>query len=213
VVSRDPDLLDYARRRSGYLVQALPWNTTYVLVTAGADSAPSGPSDAQREALARDAVTGDARGALGPFGWLTDPACLHEIPRATAAPRSIVAYPTGDAIARQIAERTVSLAAGGSREAWLPAVLARNSTTGARIASVDPDSITRALTTGRAAAAIIPVARDWTTPCGTRANLPLPRGAIALVDARDHIIVRLGSGATVLIDASGALHAVKRGAR
>lgn len=213
VVSRDPDLLDFARRRAGYIVQALPWNTTYVLVTAGADSALSGPSDAQREALARDAVTGEARGAMGPFSWLTDPACLHEIPKETAASLPIVAYPTGDAIARQIAERMVSLAAAGSRPAWLPAMLARSSTTGARVASVHQDSLTSVLTSGRAAAAIIPVARDWTTTCGTRDNRPMPRGAIPLVDARDHIIVRRGSGAAVLIDASGAPHAVKRVAR
>lgn len=213
VVSRDPDLLDFARRRAGYLVQPLPWNTTYILVTVGDDAAPSALTDAQREALARDAVTGDARGAMGPFGWLTDRSCLHEIAEATSAQRPIVVYPTGDAIARQIAERVVSLAAAGSRPAWLPAVLGRNSTTGARVASIRQDSITSVLTTSRAAAAIIPVARDWTTPCGTRDNLPLPRGAIPLVDARDHIIVRRGSGAAVLIDASGALRAVKRGAR
>ena len=62
VVSRDPDLLDFARRRAGYLIQPLPWNTTYVLVTAGDEPIASRPPDEQREALARDAITAETRG-------------------------------------------------------------------------------------------------------------------------------------------------------
>lgn len=213
VVSRDPDLLDFARRKAGYLAQSLPWSTTYVLVTAGLHTAPSLPSDAEREAIARNAITADTRGAMGSFGWLTEPACAYVLLNAPGAPLPIVAYLTGDAIARQVAERIVSLSAASSRPAWLPIVRSRTATTGPRVAPLPFDSILTALTTSRAAAAVIPIARDWTTTCGTRDNVSLPHGAIPLVDARDHIIIRRGSGAAVLIGANGTLHFVKRGTR
>lgn len=213
VVSRDPDLLDFARRSAGYLIQSLPWSITYVLVTAGDDSTASLPPDAEREALARNAITADTRGAIAPFAWLSEPGCARSIPIQQGAPRSIIAYPVSDAIARQIAERIVSLSAARPRPVWLPTVLARSTTTGPRVAPVPSDSITNTLTTGRAAAAVIPVARDWGTTCGTHDNLTLPRGAIPLVDARDHIIIRRGSGAAIFIGANGTLHFVKRGER
>jgi hypothetical protein len=75
------------------------------------------------------------------------------------------------------------------------------------------DSIVSALTTNRASAAVIPLGRDWTTTCGTSYNDKVPEGAIPLVDARAHIIIRRGSGAAVLVGANGTLHFVKRGAR
>jgi hypothetical protein len=213
VVSHDPDLLDFARRKAGYHVQSLPWSTTYVLVTAGLHTTPNLPPDGEREAIARNAVTAETRGAMGPFGWLTDPACAYVLLSAPGVPLPIVAYLTGDATARQIAERLVSLSTATSRPAWLPGVVSRGTSTGPRVAPMPFDSIFTALTTSRAAAAVVPIARDWTTPCGTRYNVTVPHGAIPLIDARHHIIVRRGSGAAVLVGANGTLHFVKRGAR
>jgi hypothetical protein len=73
------------------------------------------------------------------------------------------------------------------------------------------DSLATALASGHAAAAVMPIARDWTMPCGTRAGLAPPSGAIPLVDARDHVIIRRGSGAGVIISADGTLHVLTRG--
>lgn len=211
LISRDPEVLDFARRRAGYLIHSLPWNTTYVLAAVTADSTASPPTVDEREALARDAVTADARGALAPFRWLTEVSCAASTSTRASSPRAVVGFPENDAIARQLAERIVSIASGGSRPSWLPRALARNASGGARISAIPRDSLVGALTSGQAAAVIIPISRDLTAPCGTRGNMPVPQGAIPLVDARDHIIVRRGSGAALLIDAGGALVFVKRG--
>jgi hypothetical protein len=95
VISRDPDLLDFARRKAVYVVQSLPWSTTYVLVTAGLHTTPNRPSDAEREAIARNAVTADTRGAMGPFGWLTEPGCAYLLFNPPGAPLPNVVYLTG----------------------------------------------------------------------------------------------------------------------
>lgn len=211
VITRDPDLLDFARRRAGYLVHALPWDLTYVLAAAVTDSGASLPAGDERDALARNAVTGDVRGAVEPFGWLTEPRCAAGIATRARSPRAVVGYPAHDAIARQLAERIVSLASGGSRPGWIPAALVRSTAGGARVAPIPEDSLTQALTSGSAAAVVVPIARDLTAPCGRRGDMPVPRGAIPLVDARNHIIVRRGSGAALVIDATGSVHFMKRG--
>jgi hypothetical protein len=207
VVTRDPDVLAYAESGASYFIVALPWNRTYLLVTA--DSASIIPSEADRDALARNAVTGDVRGAAQPFAWLADAGCAAPFAPSLATPRPVVAYPAGDAIARQLAERIVALAGVSARPAWIPASLARRATA-PRIAPVATDSITDALMTGRAAAAVVALPRDPRTRCGT-ANEPLPWRGAPLVDSRAHVIVRRGSGAAFTIGADGTLHFTRRG--
>ena len=211
VITHDPDLLDFARRRAAYLMHALPWNVTYVLAASTTDSGANLPAGDEREALARNAVTGDARGAIEPFGWLTEPRCAGAMTPRTRSPRTVVGYPANDAIARQVAERIVSIASGSSRPGWIPAALVRSTPGVARVAPIPEDSLTQALSTGRAAAVVMPIPRDLTTPCGTRDDMPVLRGSIPLVDARNHIIIRRGSGAAFVIDAAGSVHFMKRG--
>jgi hypothetical protein len=214
VVTRDPLVIDFARRSGGYLVEPLAWNTTYVLAVLAPDAAAV-PNATERDAMARDAVIGDARGAVEPFPWLADGSCAQPpAPRMAAPtlPPPVVAYSSGDPIARAIGERLVSLAGSRGSAAWLPSALARPGAT-FRVAPVATDSIVHVLTLGGAAAAVVAVARDPSTPCGTRDNTPVMRGAIPLVDARPHVIVRRGSGAAFIVGVDGTLHFVKRGAR
>ena len=201
LVTRDPNVLAYAASSADYFTVVLPWNRTYVLVSA--DSMSAVPSQVERDALARDAVTADTRGALPPFAWLTD-SCLSPLVHPSTAPRPVIAYAAGDAIARQLAERIVALAGAGERTAWLP------SGTGVpRIAAIAADSISGALASGRAAAAVVAVARDPRARCGT-ASAPLSGHGTPLVDSRAHVIVRRGSGAAFIIGVDGALRFVRR---
>jgi hypothetical protein len=205
LVTPDPNVLAYATSSAGYFTVVLPWSRTYVLVAA--DSASMVPSQAERDALARDAVTGDARGAAPPFAWLTDSGCFAPLAHPSTAPRPVVAYAAGDAIARQLAERIVALADARTRPGWLPASLASGATP--RVAAIAVDSVADALASGRAAAAVVAFARDPRTRCGTSSALLAWRG-VPLVDSRAHVIVRRGSGAAFTIGAYGTLRFVRR---
>ena len=81
VVTRDPNVISYAAASAAYFTAVLPYDRTYTL--AAADSTASVPSQAERDALARNAVTADVRGAAQPFAWLADASCV--MPPAPAA--------------------------------------------------------------------------------------------------------------------------------
>jgi hypothetical protein len=214
IVTRDADVLAYAAGPAGYLIAALPWSATYLLIPARASASITLPPPAERDALARDAVATDARGAAEPFPWLTDSACAAIAAVPIADPRPVVAYAAGDATARQLAERIVSLAGASAEAPWVAAALGRNAPGGKmRIAALPADSIPKALATGGAAAAVLPIARDPRTVCATAGNARVPAGAVPLVDARAHVIVRRGSGAAFTIGADGSLHFFRQSAR
>jgi len=204
VVTRDPAVVSYAAGSRDYITVVLPYDRTYVLVSA--DTSPL-PTPADRDALARNAVTADARGAKEPFAWLADTSCTGA-PGSPAASPGIVAYAADDPIARQLAERIVALAAARPAPAWVPGNLSSRAT-GLRVAAMWGDSITAALATGRAAAAIIGITRGPLTHCGVPAA-PLAWRGVPLVDSRAHAIVRRGSGAAFVINDDGTLHFVRR---
>jgi hypothetical protein len=204
VVTRDLNVIAYAESGRDYFTAVLPWNRTYALVSA--DSSSVVPSQAERDALARDAVTGDVRGAAEPFAWLTDSVCIARITPPPASPRSVVAYPADDAVARQLAERVVALA-GATRGTWLPAVLMSFSAA-PRIVAMNADAISGALASGRAVAAVVAIPRDPRLPCSTP-NAPLPWHSVPLVDSRAHVIVRRGSGAAFIVESNGSLRFVR----
>jgi len=212
VVTRDEMVIDFARRHPGYFVDTLPWLTSHLLVTRLGGSQAI-PTDPERDALAREAVTAEARGALGPFPWLTIDRCSLVVPPSSVTPPPRLAYTSGDAIARNVAERIVSLAGAHDRPLWLPIALTQVAAGALRVTPVPADSLVGALAAGRVAAAVLSVSRDPTTTCSTRNNDPLPAGAIPLVDSRAHVIVRRGSGAAFLVGADGELHFLNRGNR
>lgn len=206
VVSRDPGVISYANSSRDYIAVALPYDRTYVLVSA--DTTARFPALAERDALARDAVTADTRGAQEPFAWLADATCVGspDSPLTSAGP--VVAYAVDDAIARQLAERIVALAAARPSPAWLPAMLSPRAAV-LRVAAMQADSIPAALATGRAVAAVIAFAHASRVRCGTAAA-PTSWRAVPLIDSRAHAIVRRGSGAAFVINDDGTLRFVRR---
>jgi hypothetical protein len=186
VVTRDPDVLSYAARRPEYLTVILPYDRTYMLVSG--DSSVLTPSQTERDALARDAVTADARGAAEPFEWLADTSCLAPRPSAQVSSKQVVAYPAGDAIARQLAERIVALAATPVRAPWLPATLTAAAPK-LRVAPMASDSISPGIADGRIAAAVVAIPRFPGTRCGTSTGV-VPWHGIPLIDSRAHAIIR-----------------------
>jgi hypothetical protein len=223
LVTRDPDVIAYARGRPDLFVEALPWSVTYVLVPAHHDpvhndstaTIPALPSSAARDAMARDAVAADARGAAEPFAWRNDAHCAlstGSVPTADAHP--VVAYAEADATARQLAERIVSLAATDARQAWLSAAIkGHEQPIILRVAPMPADSAPAALATGRAVAGVLAIARDPQQRCGTSDGARVPARAVPLVDTRAHVIVRRGSGATFLVAPDGSFHFVRRAPR
>ncbi len=205
VVTRDPNVLAYTASSADYFIVALPYDRTYVL--AAIDSAPAASSQTDREALARDAVTADTRGAVQPFAWLS-PTCTALPSPPAARPVPVVAYAFGDAIARQLAERIVALAGARVPPAWLPASIA-SSGAALRVAAIAGDSIANTIATGRAVAAVVALPRDPRTRCGTP-NVPLAWRELPLVDSRAHAIVRRGSGTAFIIGVDGTLRFVRR---
>ncbi len=214
LITRDADALAYARRRDDSVVHPLPWRSTYVLVAPALASGLALPTPGERDALARDAVRTASRGAAEPFAWRTAEECSTPIRGPSALARPIVAYAAGDSVARQIATRIVALAGTAAPPDWVVAALgARAPTVPVRAVAVPVDSILHALAAGRAVAAVLAVARDPSTPCGSVGNGRVPAGAVPLVDSREHAIIRRGSGAAFVVTPDGALRFVRRAPR
>jgi hypothetical protein len=211
VLTRDPEVLAYGVQTGNYLGYALPWDRTYVLAVAGADSAAMAPTVGARDSQARDAVSADARGATPPFWWLGDSTCTMAIANVRAA--RVVAYPAGDPIARQLAERIAALASSPSAPPWLPSPLTGGTPTPVRVSAVTPDSLLPALASGRAMAAVY--AYPIVQPPSCHGAPPVPTGGVVLplIDSRPHALVRLGSGAAFYVTRTGSLWYTKRSSR
>lgn len=213
IITRDTKFLAWAAKSPRYLMAPLPWSVTYVFVPARVTNARAIPTPAERDSLARQAVSVDARGAAEPFPWISDSACAVAAVAPAAAPPSIIAYPSDDATARQLAERIVSLAGAKSPAAWVSSAFGDHASgVRLRISAMHHDAIADALAHGRIAGAVIPVERDPRAVCFTSSSFRVPAGAIPLVDVRDYAVVRRGSGAAFVVDPNGSLYFYKRGA-
>lgn len=195
VVTTSTEVVEFARKRGGYSVEALPWQWTYVLVTAEARAIARFSSPTERDALAREAVRAPARGAVEPFPGRGNADCTAPALTARVEPSRAIAYVEGDGISRSLAERLVVIA--GLE----------------RVVAVGADSVDGALRSGRAAAAVFPIPRDPRTGCAVPEGLRVPATAVPLVDVHAHVIVRRGSGAAFVIAPDGSLHFARRASR
>jgi hypothetical protein len=170
MVTRDPDLLDYAARRPEFATFPLPWNRTYILLwPANADSIPL---------RLRGAVRAEARPAEPPFWWDDLAACAE---RAVSLPRarsSRVVYVDGDDVARGLAERIVALASAGA---------------GLRTAVLQPAEFAASLKGGLDRAYVMALSRQTLTPCLDSDGWPRGATIQPLIDTRAHAIVRRGT--------------------
>jgi hypothetical protein len=201
-VTNEPAVLGYAARDSTYVDRALPWNRTYIFIAPGAVNAAALPTDAERDGLARDAVRAEARGAERPFPWQSDSACTGPSPDSTFMPARVIGYDASDAAARQLAERLLALASSGQPPAWIPAAMA-----GPELAlrPLPHDSVASALRANRIGAAVSSGRRGYPWMCGALGPVPPGHSAVALIDTRDHVLVRLGSGARFYVTRDGSL--------
>ncbi len=123
LVTSDPAVLDYARRRNNFSTVPLPWDRTYVLLSTRRISAllsslqQKDVSQTFRDNLARDAVRRDARGHV-PSGWMDQIlACTGGSPDHRREPNTLedsdntlrILYDGANPVAQQLAERIVAL--------------------------------------------------------------------------------------------------------
>jgi hypothetical protein len=188
----DPELLEYARRRSDFTIVPLPWSTTYVVLLPTASEGLEGligsDTAAFRAGLARDAVRVEARGADGPFWW-DGVRCADT--SATAGARqqlNRVVFRRDDAIARALAERLVALAA-------LPDLTA---------SGLGRVQFSAALRSGMARAYVMALPHRALVPCRERARWPSGARVIPLVDTRSSAVLRR-SHPELTIEWDGAL--------
>ena len=185
LVTRDRALRDYGATLPNLAIVALPWDRTYVFVTAEAGGS--------RFDGLEQAVHAEARRAEGGFWWLDLRSCGMATggqaisPPATAAPRRIL-YSRGDATARDLAGRLAAL-------------------THAATAARTPEDLGAAVAGGKDWGYVVALPRITTDPCRAAKDL-LPSWAAtvtALVDTRATAIVRKGV-AQWTVDQDGTVH-------
>ncbi len=189
LITRDPNTLAYARTRPDFRVVALPWDMTYTLITAPGLEIRVIAAAGERDALARDAVRGEARGAQGPYWWTTNESSCVSNARVSPAPLPVVAYRQGDATGRELAERIVALA---------------TAPTGLRVAPFSPTALDSAVASGSVATAVVAYPRLWQPHCDGRTRYPAGATMIPLVDTRAHVVVRRGAPA-IGVEADGSI--------
>jgi hypothetical protein len=220
LLTRDPATLGYAATLPQFQSVPMAWQRTHVLLTPGrARSSPS-LSDEARQALAMDAIRGEARGARGPFWWETPAACegASSVPssgassavsavsnQASLAPR--IVYDASDDVARDLAERFVGLAraSGPAAAPFLDAILPdRPRRTYQRAAGLNSDALAAARRLGQDAGYVVAVDSRPVDPCrDLRALIDTaqwldPATIVPLVETRVQAVVRRGrAGVTV----------------
>jgi hypothetical protein len=244
LVSADPEVLAYARALPGFTIVPLPWSRTYVVAAEEAGNEAGAAAVAPVEALerlARGAVQAEARPAQPPFWW-TGGGCRQGVDaeknaahQETSVPerRSSrvlgprIAYPSGDPVARSLAERLVGLTdLGTPSPPWLAqAVPTLGAGSGSPVAApLDGASLVRAMREGSALAFVIPVPRAPGGPC-VSASLGATDAVVTwalspasglrvtpLLDVRSSAIVRSGiTGVGIAGDGTLIFRPAKRG--
>ena len=203
LLTRDPATLRYAASLPQFQTVPLAWLRTYVLLTPGRSRTAPALTASSRHALASDAVRGEARGAPGPFWWqmLADCEIGRSAPPGQPSPTPRIVYETGDAAARDLAERLVGLARapGPSSTVFLDALLPdRPRRTYERATGLTGEALAVARRRGTDAGHIVAVASSPVDPCRDLQALmdgaPWldPETIVPLVETRLHAIVRRG---------------------
>ncbi len=184
LVTRDRALRDYAATLQNHEVVALPWDRTYVYVTAEA-----GAGSTRFDGL-EQAVRAEARRAEGDFWWRDLRACgiaRDSAPPAPTGPRRIL-YARGDPTARDLAGRLAAL-------------------THTVAAGRAADDFRDALAGGKDWGYVIALPRVAADVCRSAKDLlpSWPATFTALVDTRPTAIVRRGV-ARWTVDQDGTVH-------
>ena len=183
LITRDRALRDYAATLQNHTVVALPWDRTYVFVTAAAGSTRFDAGGLEQ------AVRAEARRAEGSSWWLDLRGCA--IARDTTPPSSTgqhrILYSRGDPTARELAGRLAAL-------------------THAVATGRAPDDFSDALAGGKDWGYVVALPRVTTDACRSAKDLPTwPASFTALVDSRPTAIVRRDV-ARWTVDQDGTVH-------
>jgi hypothetical protein len=221
LLTRDPAVLDYAATLPSFQSSPLEWQRTHVLLVPGRRRSAVPLAEDARNALAVDAVRGEARGALGPFWWETLQGCEAgpSQTRDPSASATRIVYDAADGAARDLSERLVGLAraSGSAATAILDVLLAdRPRRTFARAAALTGEQLGRARRRGTDAGYTMSLERRPLDPCREMQvmldSAPWldPEAIVPLVETRLRAVVRRGrSGLTaewdgaLLIDGGG----------
>ncbi len=207
LVTRDRAALDYAATLSQFQSVPLAWQRTEVLLTPGrARTSPSLSAEA-RQALAADAIRGEARGAMGPFWWQALPDCdLAAVQPRDQTPGGRIVYDADDSAARDLAERFVGLAraSGSGASPILDALLPdRTRRANQRAVGLTGDALALARRRGTDAGYVVSLEGRPLDPCRELQVLTDdarwldPETIVPLVDTRLRALVRRGrSGVT-----------------
>jgi hypothetical protein len=184
LVTRDRALRDYAATLQNHEVVALPWDRTYVYVTAQAGGGSTSFDGLEQAARA------EARRAEGDFWWRDFRACgiaRDSTPPAPTGQRRIL-YARGDPTARELAGRLAAL-------------------THAVATGRAPDDFSAALAGGKDGGYVIALPRVTADVCRSAKDLlpSWPATFTALVDTRPTAIVRRGV-ARWTVDQDGTVH-------
>ena len=170
LLTRDPATLDYAATLPHFQLVPLAWQRTHVLLTPGRSGSSPSLSEDARQALADDAVRGEARGAQGPFWWESVPDCqvatCSRLQRQPPTPR--IVYDANDGAARDLAERFVGLAraSGPAAATFLDALLPdRPRRTFQRATGLTGEALANARRLGTDAGYIVSVESRPLDPC------------------------------------------------
>jgi Bacterial extracellular solute-binding proteins, family 5 Middle len=211
LLTRQSPALDYAATLPQFVSTPLEWQRTHVLLIPGRARTSPPLSAEAREALAHDAVRGEARGALGPIWWQSLPGSGCEVaysqPRGQApSTTGRIVYDTSDGAARDLAERLVGLvrASGPGAAAILDALLPdRPSRTYQIAAGLTGEALAMARRRGNDAGYIMVFDRRPLDPCREiqaivdNVGWVDPETIVPLVDTRLQAVVRRGrSGVT-----------------
>jgi len=191
LVTSDARALDYAATQPDRDVVPLPWDLSYVAATPTRTTTDPrneiGLSEDMNEALARDAVRAEARASTPPTWWDELDRCdaILDVNERRAPTRRSgtstvrVAFESGDAVARDLAERLVALGGALSGQELLlrlgvEQVLAASVSTGElhlQTAALDTAAFRQALLAGQDMAYVLSLPRLTANPCRSAADL------------------------------------------
>lgn len=207
LLTRNPAALDYAGTLPHFQIVPLAWQRTHLLLTPGRSRSSPLLSDEQRQALADDAVRGEARGARGPFWWQMLGDCEVASPSArrqsSTTPR--IVYDANDGAARDLAERFVGLSrASGAATAFLDVLLPDRSQRAIdRATGLTGEPLALAKRLGSDAGYVISIDSRPLDACRDLQELMEsarwidPETMVPLVDTRLHAVVRRGRSGAV----------------
>ena len=215
LVTRDPAVLSYAAVVPAFRAVPLEWLRTHTLLSPAREP-PRGSGQAvfdddARQALAIDAVRGEARGATGPFWWQLSDACEAGVPYRRSRPVSGAAYArrvvfsANDPVAGGLAARLVALTAFGDPDlAKLTRGLFPMGTAEMSAVGLSATEFDRALTDGLDSGYVMALPRRPFGPCQeartltsravwlVRSAAALDAAVVPLLDTRMWAVIRRG---------------------